>query len=155
MRCRWTLAESLIGCQVGPFSEISQALIISNNSIGSEDSLTHNKHETLLLQNIIQQPCYDTLFLSKIGLTPTGPTLCINLVYFVFIVQLCNDYETVCVGHMLEALCPLCPFGNLLLLQSWFYVIWFAIKYFQFNTHSIAKVLYAFLYFSIKYVLSF
>ena len=33
-----------------------------------------------------------------------------------FIVQLYNDYETVCVGHMLEALCPLCPFENLLLL---------------------------------------
>jgi len=27
-----------------------------------------------------------------------------------------NDYETVCFGHMLEALCPLCPVENLLLL---------------------------------------
>jgi len=34
----------------------------------------------------------------------------------VFIVQPCNDYETVCVVHMLEALCPLCPVENLLLL---------------------------------------
>ena len=41
--------------------------------------------------------------------------VCINLVHFVFIEQLCNDYETVCVGHVLEALCPLCPVGNLLL----------------------------------------
>ena len=32
--------------------------------------------------------------------------VCINLVYFVFIVQPYNDYETVCLGHMLEALCP-------------------------------------------------
>jgi len=37
-------------------------------------------------------------------------------VYFVFIVQPYNEYETVCVGHMLEALFPLCPVENLLLL---------------------------------------
>jgi len=43
-------------------------------------------------------------------------SVCINFVCFEFIEQLCNDYETAYVGHMLEALCPLCPFENLLLL---------------------------------------
>jgi len=36
--------------------------------------------------------------------------------HFGFIEELCNDFATVCVGHMLDALCPLCPFENLLLL---------------------------------------
>ena len=38
------------------------------------------------------------------------------IVHFMFIEQLFNDHETVCVGHILEALCFLCPFENLLLL---------------------------------------
>jgi len=39
-----------------------------------------------------------------------------KLHHFEFIEQLCNDYETVCVGHMLEALYPWCHLENLLLL---------------------------------------
>ena len=41
--------------------------------------------------------------------------LCLhNLVHFSLLNETtCIDYEIVCVGHMLEALCPLCPFENL------------------------------------------